>query len=120
MLVYRIESSHRGEKIEHGLSDQTHSFSLLVISNDVLHNSIYARWKEHLSMRLQNSPHFCVFKCVRAVDTTFFLLSCPPLSENRDFKIQRRDNNDNVLKTIGLKRVRFFTKIQHQIKNPNH
>ena len=47
MLVYRIESSHRGEKIEHGLSDQTHSFSLLVISNDVLHNSIYARWKEH-------------------------------------------------------------------------
>ena len=47
MLVYRIESSHRGEKIEHGPSDQTHSFSLLVISNDVLHNSIYARWKEH-------------------------------------------------------------------------
>ena len=34
-------------KIEHGLSDQTHSFSLLVISNDVLDNSIYARWKEH-------------------------------------------------------------------------
>ena len=50
----------------------------------------------------------------------FFLLSCPPLSENRNFKIQRRDGNDNVLKAIGLKRVRFFTKIQDQIKNPDH
>ena len=78
MLVYRIESSHRGEKIEHGPSDQTHSFSLLVISNDVLHNSIYALWKEHLSIRLQNSPHFCVSKCVRAVDTIIFSSMVPP------------------------------------------
>ena len=44
----------------------------------------------------------------------------PPLSEIRDLKIQRRDGDENGQKTIGLKRVRFITKIQDQIKNPDH
>ena len=52
--------------------------------------------------------------------SVFFLLSCPPLSEIRELKIQRRDGDENGQKTIGLKRVRFITKIQDQIKNPSN